>query len=172
MLQVDLEAVSQGPVTVSAVVPADDPLFDTVDARLDDAVRVSGRLTAAGAGRYYWRGAIDTRVRAQCRRCLADVRPELHAAVDVMFTEEADTDDPSVYVLPERARLLDLSEAVREELVLAVPEFVLCREECRGLCPRCGTDRNTKRCDCTPAADPRWAALEALKGGDPGHEES
>jgi uncharacterized protein len=59
---------------------------------------------------------------------------------------------------------------IREELILAVPEYVLCREECRGLCPRCGKDLNEGPCACRPEPDPRWAALEALKHMGPDGE--
>ena len=63
------------------------------------------------------------------------------------------------------ARSLDLRPAVREEWLLAAPAFVLCREDCKGLCPRCGADLNEGPCSCTKTEiDPRWASLAALKG--------
>src|SRR5574341_1254798 len=58
---------------------------------------------------------------------------------------------------------VDLRPAVREELILAVPRFVECRADCRGLCPRCGKDLNAGPCGCPPATDLRWAALASLK---------
>jgi uncharacterized protein len=54
---------------------------------------------------------------------------------------------------------------VREELGLAVPKFLECRDDCRGLCPNCGKDLNAGPCGCAaPAVDPRWRALADLKG--------
>jgi uncharacterized protein len=47
--------------------------------------------------------------------------------------------------------------------VLAVPFAPLCREDCKGLCPQCGIDRNTGTCSCEPPIDPRLAALKGLK---------
>jgi uncharacterized protein len=59
---------------------------------------------------------------------------------------------------------LDLEDAVREEVVLAMEPYVVCDPECKGLCPKCGTDLNEETCDCSEnEPDPRWAALRALK---------
>jgi uncharacterized protein len=53
--------------------------------------------------------------------------------------------------VPPSAGRIDLAEVVREELALAVPPFVLCREDCAGLCPKCGSDLNAGPCECAPA---------------------
>jgi uncharacterized protein len=63
-------------------------------------------------------------------------------------------DDPSVYPLAASATHLELGEAVREELALAIPAFPLCREDCAGLCPGCGADLNAGPCGCTVSAEP------------------
>jgi uncharacterized protein len=53
---------------------------------------------------------------------------------------------------------------VREQVLLAVPRYVLCREDCRGLCPTCGTNWNAAECECvTDEVDGRWAPLRRLK---------
>lgn len=84
--------------------------------------------------------------------------------VNILFTEDEQADDPSVYILEPRSRTIDLSAAIREELILAVPDYVLCREDCAGLCPHCGKDLNEGPHECQSApTDPRWAELEALK---------
>ena len=58
---------------------------------------------------------------------------------------------------------LDLRPALREQWLLAAPAFALCREDCKGLCPRCGADLNAGPHDCaTQTADPRWDALKKL----------
>ena len=51
----------------------------------------------------------------------------------------------------------------REEWLLAVPAFSLCREDCKGLCPRCGADLNERPCDCADTTDARWDALKAAR---------
>lgn len=170
MLRIDLGALSAGPIGLAQVVSADDPLFEQLEFELCQPVRLSGRLTDAGNNRYYWQGGLQTRVKTTCRRCLADLEVEIEQPVQVLFTEEENAEDPAVYVIPQRATELDLSEAVREELILAVPEYALCREECRGICPRCGTDLNTGTCSCAPETDPNWAPLEKLRAASTDEE--
>ena len=60
---------------------------------------------------------------------------------------------------------LDLAEVAREQIVLNLPEQVLCSEDCKGICPTCGTDLNEGECRCREDdIDPRWQALKELKG--------
>lgn len=171
MLRVELRALDDGPIDVAGALPADDPVFDEAEVRLAAPVRVEGRLSAAGPGQYYWRGRIGTIARLECRRCLTEVSRRVEVPVDVLFTESEDADDAGVYVISERTQVIDLREMVREEVLLAVPAYVVCREDCRGLCAQCGKELNLGPCDCAPAVDPRWAALDALKT-DPAPEGS
>ena len=77
---------------------------------------------------------------------------------------EPDAADEGVYPLRPEGEVVDLRPMIREELLLVVPEFPVCREDCRGLCPRCGTNLNESECDCRSAeADPRWEALRKLR---------
>src|SRR2546422_5373463 len=81
-----------------------------------------------------------------------------------LFSADPDAlEDPSSYPLAPDATEIDLRPAVREELLLAVPRWVVCRDDCRGLCPRCGKDLNPGPCGCPPAVDQRWKGLAALK---------
>jgi uncharacterized protein len=76
------------------------------------------------------------------------VRP-VSNQLDVVFSADPDLqDDPSVYPLVEPVHQVDVTAAVREELALAVSAFPLCREDCAGLCPRCGADLNLGPCSC------------------------
>jgi uncharacterized protein len=59
---------------------------------------------------------------------------------------------------------IDLKELAREQILLNLPEQVVCSEACKGLCEKCGADRNTDECRCgNDDIDPRWAALKGLK---------
>ena len=152
MLRIDRRELKGGPVATDGRLPADDPSLEGLGVALDGELRVSGRLQPAGHGDFLWRGRLHGRARAQCRRCLAEVMVPVDTEVDVVFSADPDAmDDPSVYPLEEQASHVDVREAVREELALAVPAFVLCREDCAGLCPRCGADLNQGPCGCTPA---------------------
>jgi len=86
------------------------------------------------------------------------------AEIDALFSADPDSlEDPSSYPLAPDATEIDLRPAVREELLLAVPRWVVCRDDCRGLCRRCGNDLNAGPCGCPPAVDQRWKGLAALK---------
>ena len=164
MLRVDLRDLAAGPVETTGSIGPADPLFEGLGVGLTAPVVVAGRLQATGEGRFYWHGRISTTVREQCRRCLTDVSLPVTADIGVLFTQDGADDDPDAYVVPADADEVDITPAVREELILAVPQYALCREDCRGLCPNCGKDRNAGPCGCaTPSVDPRWRVLEALK---------
>ena len=163
MLRVNIAALDRRPVDISGKLESDDPLFEDFGFELNEPVLVTGRISSAGLGRFYWRGEIVTSVETRCRRCLARTPLPIAAQVNVVFTEDQDGADPSEYVVPERAHVLELHQAVREELILAMPEYVVCREACKGLCAVCGIDLNVGSCDCQPPTDPRWGALEELK---------
>ena len=165
MLEVDLRELARGPVETRDQLAGDDPLFEGLEVVLAEPVRVAGRLQDAGDGRFYWRGSLTTRVSAECRRCLAPVAVPVTVRIDALFSRDPDAlEDPNSYPLAPDATEIDLRPAVREELLLAVPQWVVCRDECRGLCPRCGKDLNAGPCGCPPApVDGRWRALEALK---------
>ena len=163
MLQFDLRELARGPVETQAEVAADDPLFAGLGITLAGPVRVGGRLQATGEGRFYWHGSLNAVVTGECRRCLSPVTVPVAADIGALFAQDAQ-DDPDAYALPPHAVEVDLRPAVREELALAAPGYVVCREDCRGLCPRCGKDLNAGPCGCPPAADPRWQALADLKG--------
>ena len=66
-------------------------------------------------------------------------------------------------VFPFDGEKIDLEPLFREQFVLAIPFAPLCREDCKGLCPQCGTDLNSGTCSCEKPTDPRLAALKGLK---------
>jgi uncharacterized protein len=165
MLRISLAAVREGPVAIAEQIAPDNPLVVGTGMALAVPLVVAGRLSTAGEGKYYWQATLRTVVRAECRRCLAPVDVPIAESLGLVFVdeEEAESDD-DCYLVPRRASALDLSEAVREELLLAAPQFVVCREDCRGLCPRCGADLNAGPCGCAPEMDPRWEALTKSPG--------
>jgi uncharacterized protein len=106
------------------------------------------------------RGELDAPWRALCSRCLQPVEGTSSVHVDELF--EPDPVEGETYKLDHE--WLDLEPLVRDGLLLELPAAPLCRPDCRGLCPNCGTDRNTSTCDCkADEDDPRWAALRALE---------
>ena len=165
MLCFDIRSLDTQAAEVDDVLAADDAVWEADVIRPDGDVHVVGRLSSAGLGRWYFSGRLDGWVRGACRRCLneasAPVTDEAHFIFADSGAEEAD--DPDVYVTDPRAATLDLRPAVREQWLLSAPALFLCREDCKGLCPVCGTDRNVADCGCVPAADDRWDALRNLR---------
>jgi uncharacterized protein len=77
--------------------------------------------------------------------------------------DEIEVEDDDVAVTFYRDEQIDLNELLREQFYLALPMKPLCSEDCKGICPQCGTNRNTAPCDCTPRwEDPRLAGLKTL----------
>jgi uncharacterized protein len=64
--------------------------------------------------------------------------------------------------VPDKNTPVDLTPEMRESIILRFPDYPICRADCRGLCTRCGANRNRERCDCGPDAS-RWTALEGLR---------
>ena len=155
MLRIDIRDLQRGPVDTTGILEHGAPALEGLALELEGPVRIDGRLQNASEGEYLWRGQIRATVLGECRRCLAPVRHEIDADVDVLFSTDADaTDDPSVYPLSDSATHVDVTDAVREELALAAPTLVLCREDCAGLCPKCGADLNAEPAHAHGPAEP------------------
>src|SRR5687767_11354311 len=164
MLRVDLRELAQGPVETRGELKQDDPALEGLDISLREPVVVSGRLQAISDGRFYWQGKATTLVQGECRRCLTPVSIPLSLEIGALFTQEAEgQDDPDSYAVAPDATEVDVTRAVREELMLAAPRYAVCREDCKGICPQCGKDLNAGACGCAPVTDARWQPLKALK---------
>ena len=168
MLQFDIRAVEAKAVQVKAELPPDDGIWQPGDPVPAAPLRVTGRLSAAGAGKFYWHGRFEGDLTMPCRRCLTDATAHVQEEVHVIFAEAdaEETEDPDVYVLDERSNRIDLRPAVRQEWLLHVPSFVECREDCKGICPTCGKDLNEGPCDCPESRDARWDALRRVQTND------
>src|SRR5256886_4450027 len=122
MLQVDLRELSGGAATTHAEVGAAVPLFEGLGLVLAGPVRVTGRLHAAGEGRFYWQASLRAQVAGECRRCLTPVPVAVVADIRALFTQDPDAlEDPDCYPLARDATQIDLRPAGREELLLAAP---------------------------------------------------
>jgi uncharacterized protein len=105
------------------------------------------------------RGSIGVPWVGVCRRCLVELVGIESVEIDELYQKTVI--DPDAFIIEDGQ--LDLNPLVRETVLLALDDERLCRPDCAGLCPNCGTDRNLERCDCnTDVTDPRWAALDSL----------
>jgi DUF177 domain-containing protein len=117
-------------------------------------------------------GTAKTELELQCGRCLEPFRMPFDEAIDVRYLpaselsseEEREVEEEDLDTSYYRDDQIDLNELLREQFYLALPMKPLCRDECAGLCPQCGTNLNTGTCQCTSQwEDPRLAPLKGLK---------
>jgi len=161
MLSFDRSSLETKAARVDGKLASDDPVWREEDPRPVDGVTVTGRLSSAGEGRFYFSGRMTGAVADECRRCLTPTQARVDEELHLLFADATDeeSDDSDEYMLEPQATTIDLRPALREQWLLVAPGFVLCREDCKGLCPRCGADLNLGPCGCPPVIDPRWAAL-------------
>jgi len=127
-----------------------DPTFEGLGLEFAGPVQVEGRLSQTGDDEFFWKARLTGRLKGSCRRCLRDVVSDLDTEVEVLFSADPDAaEDPAVYPLSAPVTQVDVRPAVREEVALAASVYPLCRQECAGLCVRCGADLNDGPCGCT-----------------------
>jgi uncharacterized protein len=121
-------------------------------------------------------GNLTTRLSVLCARCLEPVEVPVEVEVEEEFHPTAFIPGgPLPDTSPDRDRandidathILALDEVIRQGLLLAAPMHPLCRPDCAGLCPLCGTNLNTSACDCRAEPDPRWDELRSLLAAGP-----
>jgi len=139
--------------------------------QLTEPAAVTGQIKLA-SNQVFVNGHIDTRVQVECDRCLQPVQLPVNADFALDYISGRDYESSAAAELTEAemslsvfdGEAIDVDEIVKEQILLAVPSRMLCREDCKGICPECGIDKNTGECSCvTDNIDPRWAALKNLK---------
>ncbi|MCL2851543.1 MAG: DUF177 domain-containing protein [Defluviitaleaceae bacterium] len=119
--------------------------------------RIHGRVTKVDTGAVVCEGELTAKLRFECGRCLDAVEHELSMGFQEKI-ELAAHDD-----------VIDISSLVDENIILNIPQKVLCGEECKGLCPVCGASLNLRDCGCERGGDSKFAALKNLlqsEGGE------
>ena len=147
-------------------IPEDSTLWEETDLSFRGSVSVEMDARLLTGGEVLVEAVARGVRKGVCRRCLAEVERPFERSFTFYYvpSSELDADDPEARRLPESGTDLDLGPDVREELILSLSEYPVCRDECKGLCPRCGTDLNVETCECeTTERDPRWEALRSLR---------
>jgi len=118
------------------------------------------------------KGRVDTSLEMPCARCLEPVVQQVSRDFDLLYRplgtdaghEERSVTDAEAEISYYEGKGLVLEDALREQLLLAMPVKAVCREDCKGLCPQCGKNLNSGTCSCTAQVeDPRWAALKDIR---------
>ena len=115
------------------------------------------------AGVLMMEGQVRTTIHGICDRCAGSFDREVTFPIDVVLvTELANEENEDEWVFPLEGDSADLDDIVRTVFVLNLDSKLLCKEDCKGLCPRCGKNLNDGPCNCRKELDPRFAALEQL----------
>ena len=140
-----------------------------------DSARLSASVNLQRIGHdLYVRGHVEGEVRLACSRCTQPAPFGVDAPFELTFIPETDREEGEGEVELKASDLdvgtydgeaVELEETLREQLLLSFPIAPLCREACKGLCSRCGADKNEGDCTCPPEppAGDRWAALKNVK---------
>ena len=108
------------------------------------------------------RAEVNATAISRCAKCLESVKVQLTAEMDALFAREPDPDDPDLYTY--ESSKVDLTDAVRDALLLELPYRFLCSEDCKGLCSNCGINLNLGTCTCQEGAEVTnpFSALKAI----------
>lgn len=119
------------------------------------------------AGVLLMHGTVETTLHGVCDRCAKPFLREVSYPLEAVLVKELENEeDADEWVFLLENDCADLDDIVRTAFVLNMDSRLLCREDCKGLCFRCGKDLNEGPCDCQPEADPRLAVLKQLLKGE------
>ena len=147
--------------------------IDSTGCVLAEDVKVQGTLESIGL-EILCKGSLETGLSVTCTRCLSDFSFVVKSELKVQFIPRNDniklaheielTELDVEQEFYEEGRV-DLSSPARDLILLSLPQVILCRQDCKGLCPECGTNLNVNKCDCKNEGsyDPRLAVLQQLK---------
>jgi uncharacterized protein len=119
------------------------------------------------------KGRLATRLELNCARCLEPIGQDVKRDFDLLYRpigtdagrDEMSVTDAEAEIGYYGGEGISLDDVVREQVLLAVPVKITCREDCKGLCPHCGKNLNYETCGCSSEIEePRWAALKEIRG--------
>lgn len=167
---IELDRLEGGSQKFDVLARAEDVELEREDVEIKGDISLRGEAVKHAADTEI-KGIIAFAADVDCTRCLKPVPSSFLFDFDVdyvspeHFSEERDKEllnNEMATDIAESGRV-DLNDLIREQILLNLPEQTLCKEECKGICERCGTDRNTEDCNCgDEEIDPRWAALKNL----------
>jgi uncharacterized protein len=167
-MYIDLTKISDGFKEFDETLEVD---LEDESARLVEPCRIVGKLKK-GIAQVDVEGAINAKIETECSRCLTVIISTLESHFQVSYitkenyttAKESELHGADLDVSLYDGEQIDLTELAREQILLNLPEQIFCKEDCRGLCPKCGANLNEKTCSCeTKEIDPRWQSLRELK---------
>ena len=169
-MRIELAGLESGKGTFAHAYAPGELVLEDDRLRLLSPPTVSGQTRQEGR-RVHVSGRLTARVQVECDRCLklvelpvdSEFKLEYVTAEDYQAQQAVELTEDDLDLSVFDGEVIDIDELVTEELLLAVPDHVLCNENCKGICAMCGADRNSTDCECeTKQVDPRWAGLKEL----------
>jgi uncharacterized protein len=168
---VDVASLKDGQASFDFQVAPDEIDLEGEAVKLKSAVKIEGKLKK-GIAQTDVDGKISGEIEIECNRCLQTAEMYLEFSFEAVFVtaenytqeKEAELKADDLQVSIFEGDKLDLTELAREQILLNLPTQVFCRDECQGLCQKCGANLNLIDCNCEEEKiDPRWSALKNLK---------
>jgi uncharacterized protein len=172
-VRIELASLEAGKGKFAHTYAEDELALDEDRLRLTKSPTISGDIRRDDR-RVHVKGRVVARVVVECDRCLKPIELPVDSDFKLEYVTQEDyqaqqaveltEDDLDLSVFDGEA--IDVDELATEEILLAVPDHILCQDNCKGICPKCGGDRNSTECGCeTAEVDPRWAGLKELVKG-------
>jgi uncharacterized protein len=170
-LFIEIERLTLEPLHIQHLYGVGELQFKHDDAVLEESVAADFVLTHKGQDLRV-QGLVRTAIRYQCSRCLKEYRHPLETRFDLCYLPQSDwKPDEEIELKYEDMGVgyydgiaLDVDLMVLEQIELSMPMKFVCREECKGLCPLCGADRNDGVCPCkVDETDPRLVVLRDFR---------
>ena len=167
----DLARIEGDPLKLDLIIPSGEVDLDSEFVSLSSDIAFRGEL-AKHIAETQIRGDIATKIEIACTRCLEPIEQELKIPVEVSYVtpeydlqaKESELNKGDLETAVFEGEQIDITELAREQILLNLPEQTFCTEACKGLCPKCGQNRNLDNCRCADDdVDPRWAALKGLR---------
>ena len=168
---IDLIATKIFPYDFSASLAPEEIDLSGEDVKLKSNVALEGKVIKK-IMQANVEGALNAGIEIECSRCLQPIDRKLDFSFEAAFvteenyteSKEAELKETDLDVSIFDGAKIDVNELVREQILLNLPAQEFCSENCRGLCPKCGVNRNLINCNCEEKeVDPRWSALKNLK---------
>ena len=172
-MRIELASLEAGRAVFAHTYAEGELVLDEDRLRLTQSPGISGAIRRDDR-RVHVKGRVVARVEVECDRCLKPIELPVDSSFKLEYVTQEDYQAQQVVELTEDdldlsvfdGEAIDVDELVTEEILLAVPDHILCQDDCKGICPRCGGDRNSVDCGCeTAEVDPRWAGLKELVNG-------
>lgn len=167
---ITLEALEDGPLQFDEVFAANEIDYAVEGLRQTAPLHIQGTASAIQR-EIHVRGDLSTMVESECARCLDLVSLPVKREFDLYYQPLVERPEAEELLVPKGEEELGfysgegllLEDVAKEQVLLSLPMRAICREQCKGLCPTCGINRNRETCECKATdGDPRWAALKNI----------